>query len=339
MDTTAQVINDPSLFARIMDVMAGEGGFDAIIVFFALMGRSAPRMMQARETLLALRARNPHRAIVLCLVCSAEIRQVLEADGFFVMEEPSRAVRATAGMMHFERAWASRSALDAVARRRLTLPPGPIDEAQAKALLAAEGICFVPDRVVRSAGEAGEAAEALGFPVALKVLSPDLPHKSEAGGVRLGLANRAEVEAAWPTMMAAVRAAAPNARITGGLVAPMVRGVETVIGVHRDPAFGPIAMFGLGGVFVEVLRDVTFRLAPLTREAALAQILAIKGAALLQGGRGTEPVDLDTIADTLVRLARFALEHESEVESVEINPFIALPKGGMAVDAVIVRRP
>ena len=175
--------------------------------------------------------------------------------------------------------------------------------------------------------------------MALKVLSPDLPHKSEAGGVRLGLANRAEVEAAWPTMMAAVRAAAPNARITGGLVAPMVRGVETVIGVHRDPAFGPIAMFGLGGVFVEVLRDVTFRLAPLTREAALAQILAIKGAALLQGARGTEPVDLDTIADTLVRLARFALEHESEVESVEINPFIALPKGGMAVDAVIVRRP
>ncbi len=339
VDTTAQVINDPSLFARIMDVMAGEGGFDAIIVFFALMGRSAPRMMQARETLLALRARNPHRAIVLCLVCSAEIRQVLEADGFFVMEEPSRAVRATAGLMHFERAWASRSALDALARRRLTLPPGPIDEAQAKAVLAAEGICFVPDRVVRSAGEAGEAAEALGFPVALKVLSPDLPHKSEAGGVRLGLANRAEVEAAWPTMMAAVRAAAPGARIAGGLVAPMVRGVETVIGVHRDPAFGPIAMFGLGGVFVEVLRDVTFRLAPLTREAALAQILAIKGAALLQGARGTEPVDLDTIADTLVRLARFALEHESEVESVEINPFIALPKGGMAVDAVIVRRP
>ena len=140
VDTTAQVISDPSLFARILDVMADEGGFDAIIVFFALMGRSAPRTMQARETLLALRARNPHGAIVLCLVCSAEIRQVLEADGFFVMEEPSRAVRATAGLVHFERAWASRSAPGTVPARHLDLPPGPIDEAQAKAVLAVEGI-------------------------------------------------------------------------------------------------------------------------------------------------------------------------------------------------------
>ena len=338
VDTTAQVINDPSLFARMMDVMADEGGFDAIVVFFALMGRSAARMMAARDTLLAVRARDSNRAIVLCLVCSAEIRAILEADGFFVMEEPSRAVRAIAGLMHFERAWAARAAPAVVAPRRLDLPPGALDEAQARAVLAAAGIAFVPERVVQSAAEAAGAAETLGFPVALKVLSPDLPHKSEMGGVRLGLVDAEAVLAAWPGMMADVRRAAPDARITGGLVSPMVRGVETVIGVHRDPAFGPIAMFGIGGVFVEVLRDVAFHLAPLTREAALAQIGAIKGAALLRGARGMAPVDEGAIADTLVRLARFALEHEAEVESVEINPFIALPHGGLAVDAVIVRR-
>ena len=277
VDTTAQVINDPSLFARMMDVMADEGGFDGIIVFFALMGRNAVRMMAAREVLLAIRARDPNRAIVLCLVCSPEIRRTLEADGFFVMEEPSRAVRATAGLMLFERAWAAHTMPEAVAARRLDLPPGAIDEAQAKAVLAAVGIAFVPERIVRTAMEAADAAAALGFPVALKVLSPDLPHKSEMGGVRLGLASGAEVEAAWSAMMSAIRSAAPQARITGGLVAPMVSGVETVIGVHRDPAFGPIAMFGIGGVFVEVLRDVSFRLAPLTRQAALDQIGAIKG--------------------------------------------------------------
>jgi hypothetical protein len=197
---------------------------------------------------------------------------------------------------------------------------------------------FVAERVARSAAEAAEAATALGFPVALKVLSPDLAHKSDVGGVRLGLRDAREVAAAYEAVLRQVRAAAPRARIEGALVSPMVQGgVETVLGVHRDPVFGPLVMFGLGGVFVEVFRDVAFRLAPLSREEALAQIDSIRGRALLEGARGRPPVDKGAIADALVALSRFALAHAAEVASVEVNPFIALPGGGLGVDAVILR--
>jgi hypothetical protein len=218
------------------------------------------------------------------------------------------------------------------------VPPGAIDEAMARRLLSEAGVPFAPERVARSAADAVDAAAALGFPVALKILSPDLAHKSDVGGVRLGLRDAAAVRATWDDMMRRVREAAPRAQITGALVSPMVQGgVETVLGVHRDPVFGPVVMFGLGGVFVEVFRDVAFRLAPLTREQALAQIDSIRGRALLDGARGRPPVDKGAIADALVALSRFAAAHAEEVASVEVNPFVALPDGGLGLDAVILR--
>ena len=137
--------------------------------------------------------------------------------------------------------------------------------------------------------------------------------------------------------MAEVRAKAPGARIAGALVSPMLRGgVETVLGMTRDPVFGPLLMFGLGGVFVEVFRDVGFRLAPLARAEALRLVRSIRGFPLLDGARGRPKVDLDALADALVALSRFAEAHP-EAASVEINPFIALPRGGCGVDAVILR--
>jgi hypothetical protein len=137
-------------------------------------------------------------------------------------------------------------------------------------------------------------------------------------------------------MMQLVREREPKARIEGALVARMIEGgVETVIGTKRDPMFGPVVMFGLGGVYVEVLKDVTLRLAPVDRATALDMIRGIKGFPLLAGARGKPPADLDALADALVAMSRFAAAHP-EVASAEINPFIALPKGGVAVDALIL---
>ena len=160
----------------------------------------------------------------------------------------------------------------------------------------------------------------------LKVLSPDIAHKSEAGGVVLGLQSADEVGTAYDAMMARVREREPNARIEGALVARMIAGgVETVIGIKRDPVFGPVVMFGLGGVYVEVLKDVTLRLAPVDHATAQEMIRRIKGFALLAGARGKPPVDLDALADAIVAMSRFGAAHE--VASAEINPFIALPRG------------
>jgi acyl-CoA synthetase (NDP forming) len=202
------------------------------------------------------------------------------------------------------------------------LPDGPFDEAGAKKLLRTWKVPFVPERTATTAEEAALAAGELGFPVALKVLSPDLTHKSDIGGVALGLRNADEVSAAWTKMMRSVSAGAPKAKITGALVAPMVTGgVEIVLGVHR-----------------EVFHDVVFRLAPIDKDGALAMISSIKGKTLLTGRRGRAPVDIDAIADALVALSEFSIQYANDVESVDINPFIALPKGGYAVDAVVVRR-
>jgi len=180
------------------------------------------------------------------------------------------------------------------------------------------------------------AAREIGFPVVLKVLSADIAHKSEAGGVVLGLQDADAVASGYGIMMARVREREPTAKLEGALVARMIAGgVETVIGVKRDPVFGPVVMFGLGGVYVEVLKDVTLRLAPVDRAGALAMIHNIKGFALLAGARGKLAVDLDALADAIVALSRFGAAHP-EVASAEINPFIALADGGVAVDALIL---
>jgi acyl-CoA synthetase (NDP forming) len=340
VDATAQVVNDRTLLGRIMEIMAAEGGFDATIAFLALMGLSERAMESLRPTLAALREAYPDRLFILCFVCPEALRLELERMGFVVIEDPGRAVAVVTALTAFGRARVRAAAPQRRSRSEAArLPDGPIDEAAAKRLLATAGIPFVTERVAGSEAEAIAAAAAIGFPVALKVLSAELTHKSNVGGVHLSLRSAEEVGSAWREMMRQVAEKAPEARITGGLVSPMVTGgVETVLGVTRDPVFGPLVMFGLGGVFVEVLHDVAFRLAPLTREAALAQIRSIKGLPLLQGAWGRPPVDLDALADALVALSDFALRHEEEVQSVEINPFIALPQGGLAVDAVMLRR-
>ena len=153
----------------------------------------------------------------------------------------------------------------------------------------------------------------------------------------LGLRNAGEVARGFDAMMTNVRKSEPDARIEGALVARMIEGgVETVIGIKRDPVFGPVVLFGLGGVYVEVLKDVTLRLAPIDHAAAQEMIREIKGYPLLAGARGKPPADLDALADVLVKMSQFGAAHADRVTSAEINPFIALPKGGVAVDALIL---
>lgn len=336
VDATAQVANDRSLLPRMMDIMLRDAPFDTVIAFLGFAAENAGAMEAMMPGLIALRDAHPATRFLFCLRASPAQRAALLEQGFAATEEPRAAVRTAAAL-----AWIGTRVPSAAAEpvaRGAKLPDGALDEATSKRVLAEAGLTFAPERHVRTADEAVTAAEAVGFPVALKVLSPDLAHKSEAGGVRLGLGDAAAVVAAWQAMMESVRTKAPGARIDGALVSPMIAGgVETVLGIHHDPVFGPVAMFGLGGVFVEVLKDVAFALAALTHEAARALILSIKGAALLQGARGRPPVDLDALADALVALSRFAVAQAEEIASVEINPFIALPHGGVGVDAVILR--
>ena len=212
-------------------------------------------------------------------------------------------------------------------------------EAAAKRALAAAGVPVLPEHVVQSAAEAAQAAATLGFPVVLKVVSPDLPHKTEVGGVVLDLADAVAVAAAHAAMLARVRAAAPQARIQGVLVAPMRRGgVELILGSKRDPVFGPVVLVGLGGIFAEIMQDVAIRPAPVDEAEALAMLRGLRAFPVLNGARGRPKADLAAAARAVAALSRFAAQQAATVAEVDINPLLVLPEGqgAVALDALII---
>jgi len=177
----------------------------------------------------------------------------------------------------------------------------------------------------------------MGFPVALKINSPDILHKSDWGGVRLNLLTPGQLREAYTKMMENAGRAFPAARVSGVVVCAMAApGVELLIGMSRDPQFGPVIMFGLGGVAVELFRDVSMSLLPLTREDARKMLAKIKGAPLLKGFRGRAPIDENSVVDGLLRMAAIAQEHPEIVE-IDLNPVIAYPEGMLVVDARIIK--
>lgn len=341
LDTSAAIIGDLGLFPRLLELMIEGSDLDSIICFLAHIGRNASHMAQLEPALTTLRQRHPDKTMALVLLCDASVRTRLEAAGFLVFEDPSRAVRALAAATALAQAQPT-PRTDAGARvatmRPLATPlTERLTERDAKAVLAELGIPVVEDRVAATPQAARRAARELGFPVAMKILSADIAHKSDIGAVLLNLASEDEVEAGFRLILRRVAETMPNAAVEGVLVSPMVSGIaETILGVRRDPVFGPVVMFGLGGIFVEIFKDVAFRPAPFDHDEARAMIGEIKGAALLNGARGRPPADLDALCDVLVHLSSFAAANRDMIAEIDINPFIVLRKGGLAVDALIV---
>jgi acetate---CoA ligase (ADP-forming) len=206
---------------------------------------------------------------------------------------------------------------------------------EALAVFRAYGIPVLESRVVATADEAAAAAEELGLPVVLKVESADVVHKSDVGGVVVNLGTAEEVHAEFDAMMARVRAKLPDARLDGALVQPFVRGGrETIIGGTTDPTFGPLLMFGLGGIYVEAMQDVSFRVSPVSDEDAREMVRAIRGYRVLEGFRGEPPVDQATLIEMIQRVSQLMMENP-EIEELDINPFLIKEHGGVALDARI----
>lgn len=339
VDVTPQILHDFTRLAPVLHAMLDGNHYDAVAVFLGTMGLDPHVSDALLATMLGLRQRFPEKLFPICMMATAELRRRLEAEGLMVFEDPERLVAAVSRLAGLHEAFLRPSAPEIGAISARAALPARISEAQAKALLGSAEIAFAPEIIATSAEEAIAAARRLGGAVALKIAAAEIVHKSDVGGVLLDLADDAAVADGFATIMANVRNAHPLAAIDGVLVARMVTGgVETVIGSSNDPTFGPVVMFGLGGIHVEVLKDVTFRLAPVSEDDALRMIRQIRGFPVLAGARGRPPVDLNAIARTIAALSRFAAAHADEVETIDINPFIALPEGGIAVDALIIRR-
>ena len=351
IDVTAQAINDLTVIDRCLEIALTDGDYGAIVCFLT----SAPAASSMTEPLLQaftdVHRRFPERLIVLSFAAPSAVVRRFEQAGFLVYEDVNRAVKAIAALASFAETFASslpapgspspagteqstRSALRVTAADLASL-----NEHVAKNLLAAAGIPALPERVIRDADQARLAAAELGCPVALKILSPDIAHKTEIGGVVLNLPTPDAAASAAMALLDRVASQRPEARLTGVLVAPMCTGgIETICGVFRDPVFGPMVMFGLGGVYVEVLKDVAFRLAPFNEDEALSMVREIRGYAILEGTRGSPPADMGALTRALSALSRFAATNRDTIAEIDINPFVVMPQGqgAFALDALII---
>ena len=211
-----------------------------------------------------------------------------------------------------------------------------LNEFESKEMLRRAGIPVIETRFVKTKRAAIEAAKEIGFPVVMKIVSPDISHKSDTGGVRLGLTNATQVGKAYREIIETVKAKMPQAKIEGITVQKMATpGVEVIIGMNQDDQFGPVMMFGLGGILVEILKDVSFRIIPLERKDAAAMIREIKGYRLLKGVRGQPPADIKALEKLLLNVSDF-IENNPQVKELDLNPVIVSPEGVTALDARIV---
>jgi acyl-CoA synthetase (NDP forming) len=342
IDITGQVLNQPEVIGEGIDLSIRESGCDAFATYLA----SAPQAPGLKDFVLKtfkdLRAAHPDTPMALSMIATPEIIADYESLNISCFEDPVMAIRAVAALAKFQEVFNQGQPLAApnLPKTLELVPPGDISEASAKAILASAGIPVTRDILAASAEEAVTAWHKIGGPVVLKIASPDILHKTEIGGVLIGLNGEAEISNGFEDILKRARAAHPTATIEGILVCEMVSGgVETVLGVTRDPVLGPAVMFGLGGVFVEVMKDVTFRLAPFGLDEAHRMIDSIKGRAMLDGVRGAPAADIDALAKALSQLSAFAAANADTLQSIDINPFVVLPKGAVALDAVIVPRP
>lgn len=211
-----------------------------------------------------------------------------------------------------------------------------LTEIEAKELLKQAGVSVVDTKLATSREEVISISQQFGFPVVLKIASSDVVHKSDAGGVKLGLRTAKQVGKAYDDILGAIKQKYPEAKIQGVSVQKMARpGVEVIIGMSKDAQFGPVLMFGLGGVLVEILKDVSFRIVPLAPRDAREMIREIKGYPLLEGYRGQEPVDVSNLEELILKVSSF-VEQNPEVEELDLNPIFAYSDGAVAVDARVI---
>ncbi len=350
LDMTADVGADD--YRRTLETLIESPGLDGALVIATptgtMTGESVARAIaDARAT-----TRKPIVACLFGVTDLSEEATYLESQGVPTYTFPEEAVEGLGGLARY-RAWldrphlpvrtfaVDRAAASAVLSRAQSVGATVLPEYAARGLLEAYGIPFPRSALARDVEEAVRAGDGIGFPVVLKVASPDISHKTDVGGVAVNLRNAAELRGAWERMDRSVRAAAPSARIDGFEVEAQVpAGKEVLLGIQRDPSFGPIVVFGMGGIYVEALRDVTFRLAPVRPLSAQHMIESIRAYPLLRGVRGEPASDLAALGEAIERISQLAVERPEVVE-LDLNPLIVRPAGHgvTAVDARIVLAP
>ncbi|MGA2400959.1 MAG: acetate--CoA ligase family protein [Syntrophobacteraceae bacterium] len=355
VDMTAQILSNADGFPNLLQSMINDPGVNALVVVVTMV--SGQLGMRMAEDIIRM-SRTAGKPIVVAwtsgLKLVKEHFEVLQKAKIPVYQSPVRAIKALSALMHYGSTigeirdrFGSRTAPAHMPQTAAALlnanGRGALSEHQSKQLLNAFGVALNREELVHTAEEACAAANRIGYPVALKVDSPDILHKTEAKVIELNVESREKIPGIYRKLMDNARQYDPSATINGMSVQEMIpRGVEAIIGVNHDPQFGPVVMLGLGGIFVEVMKDVSFAVAPVDKEWALnGMIKQIKGYPLLSGARGREKADVDALADVLVKVSEMACALGSRLKELDINPLIVLPEGrGVRIaDALVILQP
>ena len=341
LDVTAQSLVDPTLYAKAMQVFFDDERYGSVVLAVVL---SSPTHIARKMTHIIAAVENFGRGKPVVFAMMGEDSEVppevitnLRGLGVPFFRSPERALRALARLASLREPALARPAAGRTGER---LPAGVIPEYVAKQFLAEAGIPVPRAELTSELPDAQRAATRIGYPVALKAQSAALPHKSDAGGVVLGIADDAGLVQAWHKLQANISKAHPGLRLDGVLVEAMARrGVELILGVRGDPDWGPVLVVGLGGVFAEALHDVRVLPADLEPLAIVAELRKLKAASLLTGFRGAPALDLGAVAEIAARLGSYAIAHP-EIAEIDVNPLVVYPEqeGAVAVDALIVVR-
>lgn len=345
IDLTAQISGNNEDFNRIVELALNDPNMDQMIVRYGTV--QGPRGA-AWATDIAAIADKAGKPMIVSLGRVAESAtaaiEVFDAKRIPWVLTPTRTAVAAGALSQFAQkqrsylATQARSAHRAIAPQKLALAPNAqrLSEAESKKALAAYGVPVARELVLTPAEVAALNASPLKFPLAVKVDSPDIPHKTEADAVRLNVQTLAELKDAAVAVVANATRYKPGAHINGVLIAEMAAGTEVIIGVVNDRFFGPVVMFGLGGVFAELLKDVTYRFAPFDVDTAREMVAEIKAAKLLTGYRGSAPLAVEALADVLSRVSLLAADHGDRIAEIDINPLFVNARGVVAADALIV---
>ena len=352
LDTTGVIVDQPELLAECIDAVAAEGGYDALLINSDVARDPGPNPAVTERRIAAL-AGALKRVPVFCALAgsssldpspySRELTARHHLHFAAGLEMGVRALHHAIGYGLVRARAAGRPARTDPPRREAPFLVegwrGPVPELEAKRVLEEYGIYPPPERLARDPDHAAAIAAEIGFPIVLKVQSADIAHRSDVGGVRLGLADEAAVRAGWDEVMVAVRSHHHDARIDGMLVAQQVEPVvELIAGLKKDELFGPVVVAGAGGIFVEVFSDVALRLPPLDIGEAIAMLDELRIAPLMHGARGRPKADVRAAAAVLVRLGELALDFGTRLEALDVNPLLVLPEGegALAADALLV---
>jgi acetate---CoA ligase (ADP-forming) len=341
LDVTAQAMRDPGLLGKSAGLLLADPAMGSLIVAVI---PGPPRHATDKARAVAAGIANSKKPVVFAALgdeapLPPDFISTVRGAGMPFFRSPERALRAMARATEYGQMLAARHSTDTVSVPKVALPgTGTLPEYQGKAVLTKLDIAVPRGALVRDVAAAKAAARKLGYPVVIKAQSADLPHKSDVGGVIVGIKDDTALTEAWDRLHASVGRARPDLALDGVLVETMgASGLEMVIGARRDPSWGPVVMVGLGGIWIEALKDVRLLPAEISAAAAREEILKLRGAALLQGLRGAPPADIDALAALVARLGAFMRVHP-QVAELDINPLVVYPQGQgvLALDVLLV---